>query len=152
MSDDNVTPIAPVQECASCGSRHTHAERFRLDAHNEGCMQPEIRMKRLEARVLELALAVEELAQAVTGNPNTVLLKETHGISEAAPDTQRSGSPVRRCTSVIFGECGYCEGCTGIPRHEAADQRGAPADASPAEPERSPTAGAEPAGDAPGDP
>jgi hypothetical protein len=135
VSEDNVTPIAPVQECASCGSRHTQAERFRLDAHNDGCMQPEIRMKRLEARVQALD---EHLAWLIRRNG------ETHGTSEAAPDTQRSGSPVRTyaCSACYFG----------LERGHSSHTCGAPADASPAEPERSQAAGAEPPGEERGQP
>jgi hypothetical protein len=148
----NVTPIAPVQECASCGSRHTHAERFRLEAHNDGCMQPEIRFKRMEAKVADLERLLGDvwrtaaLAIGIT-QPGTLddlrasrreaeKAKETHGISEASPDTQRS--PVNVCPCGDQHRPGHpegwCERFRGAAELIAAHPRRAHADASAAEP------------------
>ena len=57
-----VVPIAPVQVCAGCGSRHTHEERFKVEAHAEGCPQPEIRFRRAERQIAHLLQVVEQLA------------------------------------------------------------------------------------------
>ncbi len=59
--------------------------------------------------------------------------EKTYGTTEES-DTQRSP---RKCTSVIFGKCGYCAACT------ADDSVEPPTDASAAEPERPEAPGAE---------
>lgn len=66
--------------------------------------------------------------------------KETHGISEAIPDTQRSGStvpdPERERRIRCHGDAGVCSYCP------ITQDSGEPhADARAAEPERAPTAG-----------
>lgn len=135
MTDEpsNVTPIARFHTCASCHLEIEHSARFTLEAHGEECMQPEIRMRRAEMRIFALVNAVntqteliemahrtvirleqtvEELARAVTGNPNTVLLKESHGKpQDPEPDTKRSGytgihdriGPGESCSACYFG-------------------------------------------------
>lgn len=70
MSDENkVVPIAPISQCASCGATVKHDERFKLEAHDERCMQPEIRFKRLERGYLQLQEVVHQL---VASNNDTV--------------------------------------------------------------------------------
>jgi hypothetical protein len=66
---DNVTPIAPMALCSSCGANVRHDDRFKLEAHNEGCMQPEIRFKRTERELAELK---EIVFQLVASNNDTV--------------------------------------------------------------------------------
>ena len=75
MTDENVTPIVPSHVCASCKATITTLDVY--EGHMDSCMQPEIRMRRLEASVREL---VDSIAQ---------LKKEAHGSSEVP--TQRSG-------------------------------------------------------------
>ena len=72
--------------------------------------------------------------------------KKTHGISEASPDTQRSGSPVLApgdgLSERSIESLGYTIGpVTGYPWLRTSDPSSAHADASAAEPERSATAG-----------
>lgn len=186
MSDDNVTPITRTHTCPSCHLEVAHEARFNIEAHGEECMQPEIRMRRVEHALFELKNAHNQLVDVVTGlldwkrrqveefNADVIALLrvtgerldrleqfaipggmkpigETHGTSEASPDTQRSGEP-QRCEHghpIVNGavECGRC---WQYDRHQAADQCGAHADAGAAEPERSPDAGADAAREEPG--
>jgi hypothetical protein len=60
-----VTPIARFHTCASCHLEIEHSARFTLDAHGEECMQPEIRMRRAESRILELINAVNTQTEQV---------------------------------------------------------------------------------------
>jgi hypothetical protein len=67
MSDDNVRPITQSHQCASCGHTVMHDERFDPALHGESCRQPEIRMRRLEARVQTQAKMIEELRNRLFG-------------------------------------------------------------------------------------
>lgn len=67
MSDEKpegatVTAIAPMSQCSSCGATVRHDDRFKLEAHNEGCMQPEVRFRRAERAIGQLQAIVEQLA------------------------------------------------------------------------------------------
>lgn len=63
MSDDErdaareVSTLATMHECASCHAFIFNAKKF--EGHEPTCMQPEIRMRRLEARVARLEEQVE---------------------------------------------------------------------------------------------
>jgi hypothetical protein len=157
MSDDNVTPITPSHTCASCKAEIDTRNVY--EGHTERCMQPEVRMRRLEAEVARLTAwqrrQVEEINAdviallRVTGERLNALEgrteKETHGTSES-PDTQRSGSPVlepgdglseRSIEALWYGPF-------------TRDTSRAYPDRGPAEPERSQAAGADAAGEEPG--
>lgn len=148
-----VVPTAPVQECASCRSRHTHAERFELSAHAPGCRQPEIRMRSAEARILELINAMNTQTELLEGAHACVLklteaaehlnerlkkieaLKEPHGKptdDTEPPSTQRSpegilspgdGLSARSIASLWHGPQCSCEACH--PRDAHPDSRAA---------------------------
>lgn len=134
---DNVRPIAPTDPpCASCGAVVLAANRFQLEQHNEGCMQPEIRFRRAEREIAQLREIVHQL---VASNNDTVtnqidlnqrlvaLEGRTRGTSEATPDTQRSGE---HHTCWRDPDPGLCLRC----RAEAADPREPRPDSGTAEP------------------
>ncbi len=53
-----VTPITPTHVCASCKATISTLDVYQ--GHTEACMQPEVRFRRMEARIAELqALAME---------------------------------------------------------------------------------------------
>jgi hypothetical protein len=142
-------------------------------------MQPEIRMRRVEHALFELKTAHNQLVDVVTSlvdwkrrqvediNTDVIALlrvtgerldrlegrnpeKEKHGSSEE-PDTQRSGGTVDNAKPHVGSTDHFCQGGQLIyVGCQACNPRGAHADASAAEPERSPADSAEPAGDAPG--
>lgn len=154
MTDDNVTPIVPSHVCASC--KATIETRNVYEGHGPTCMQPEVRIRRLERQVVELKDAhnhlvdvVTELLRSVTGNPNSIIL-ESNGTSES-PDTQRSGSPILAPGDGLSERTIASLACPDPwGSAEAAYACGAHADASAAESERPPAAGAEPAREEPG--
>ena len=123
----DVTPITPSHVCASC--KATISTMNVYEGHTDTCMQPEVRMRRLEWRVNYLVGAMQELQEAHQALVEHVR-KETHGISEE-PSTQRTGEPkLSWCPScgrvtTFEGQCALCE---------TRDRIVAPADPSPAEP------------------
>jgi hypothetical protein len=157
MTDDeplqNVMPITRSHVCASC-----KAEIGTLDVyagHTDKCMQPEIRMRRLETRVAtcgrileenqlrlhEIAVELEHVWRTAAlgiGVTDPIPLKEPHGSSEIP--TQRTGGDPQHF------RCADCAG-TGCVLCKAARDRGLPfSDASTAEPAGEAPAGAVPPG------
>ncbi len=59
---DNVTPIAPIAACAGCKAEIRHDQRFDPTKHHAECPQPEIRMRRAEARIAQLEEIIGQLA------------------------------------------------------------------------------------------
>lgn len=53
----DVTPITPSHVCASCKAMISTLDVYA--GHFDTCMQPEVRMRRLERHVAELTLSVE---------------------------------------------------------------------------------------------
>jgi hypothetical protein len=82
----DVTPITPVHECASCKATIDTLRVY--EGHAPTCMQPEIRMRRLEARVSELSRFCADLHEML-GKIVSALEEDQHGSSKD-PDTQRS--------------------------------------------------------------
>lgn len=56
-----VTPIAPMAKCSGCGAEIRHEQRFDHTKHGTECPQPEIRMRRAEAKVAQLQEIMEQL-------------------------------------------------------------------------------------------
>lgn len=66
---DNVTPITPMHVCASCLAPIDTLKY--LEGHTEQCMQPEIRMRRLERMTHEHRIVIDQLSEllrAAVGN------------------------------------------------------------------------------------
>lgn len=160
MSDDNVTPITPSHTCASC--KATIDTRDVYEGHGPTCMQPEVRIRRLERQVVELKDAHNHLVDVVTiliaradrlerfAIPGGMIpIGEQHGTSES-PDTQRSGSPVLSpgdgLSERTLESLGWVDRVGSLPPYPG----GPLTNPGPAEPERSPTAGADAAGEEPG--
>jgi hypothetical protein len=72
-------PMVPIHRCASCGELVEHDKRFEPESHGDTCRQPEIRMRRLEARVYFLEQLVASL-----------LPKDHPNARTPEPETQRS--------------------------------------------------------------
>jgi hypothetical protein len=60
MSEDNVTPITPTHVCASC--KATIDTRNVYEGHTDACMQPEVRMRRLERMTAEHRVVIDMLS------------------------------------------------------------------------------------------
>lgn len=58
---DNVTPIVSMHACASCKAPIDSLKYY--EGHTEQCMQPEIRMRRLERMTLEHRMVIDNLAE-----------------------------------------------------------------------------------------
>lgn len=98
---DNVRPLMQTHQCASCGATVEHAQRFELSAHTPECRQPEIRMRRAEAEIVELRATVLALARYVL-TPGACLAPEEHcGASDLCPHCSTSGQ--------FHGTCGINE-------------------------------------------
>lgn len=130
MSD--VIPITPTHQCASCKAQIYYPDIF--EGHTDKCMQPEIRMRRLEREVVTLRGALTELLHFVTGNPGGVILKDTHGSSKEPTEPSADGISAREHEH----ERQFWE------NFAAADCGTARPNARPAESERAASAGAEP--------
>lgn len=66
---DNVTPITNTHVCASCKAVIRDGEVYL--GHSEECMQPEIRMRRLERMTLEHRIVIDQLAELLRASVNT---------------------------------------------------------------------------------
>lgn len=100
---DNVHPIFQDPPCASCGARVKHATRFELSAHKPECRQPEIRMRRAEAEIVELRATVLALARHLL-TPGSCLQPDGDmycGGSDLCPNCSTSGQ--------FHGTCGINE-------------------------------------------
>lgn len=69
---DNVTPIAPIAQCAGCGATIRHEQRFDPTKHGDECPQPEIRMRRAEARIAQL----QEILTQLVGQGNETVTNQ----------------------------------------------------------------------------
>lgn len=151
MTDEpsNVVPMrGHTHECSSC---HAQIVTERLyEGHTDECRQPEIRMRRAEARILELINAVNtqtenvealisRLDQLVFEHWGANLLPNEHygKPQDTEPDTKRSGDSAR-----VFAHYGPGSGCV---RCQAGDSVFSHSYTGAAEPPGEAPAGAEPA-------
>jgi reverse gyrase len=75
---DNVTPITPMHVCASCKGKIRDDNIW--EGHTEQCMQPEIRMRRLERMTLEHRMVIDNLSELLRSMSRTLeTLAKTQG-------------------------------------------------------------------------
>ncbi len=136
MSD--VTPITPTHNCPSCKYLVAYDVRFEITSHAETCMQPEIRMRRLEARV---ALIHENMTLLAA----LTVPKDQHGSSKEPTEHADDAKPY------LSPGDGLSEASLrALWNGPYPDYRSEPhANAEPAEPSGEAPAGAEPTGGGP---
>lgn len=120
---DNVTPIAPQAECASCKVVVRHEERGDPTKHGPQCRQPEIRMRRVEGQLGELLDAFRELAEAHNeaireiqnlkrlNNLGADIIEVRRGLHALARHVVAPG----RCLAPDGDNGDYCGGCDLCP-------------------------------------
>jgi hypothetical protein len=65
---DNVTPITPMHVCASCKGKIRDDNIW--EGHTEQCMQPEVRMRRLERMMLEHRAVIDQAMEILLSSVN----------------------------------------------------------------------------------